>query len=459
MASGNPGRPGSGGEGRSRGRPRKDLDPDLAPEVARWAGHLRGLIGDCFATDADAARALEITPVTLSYYLSGKRDVPERAFVRRLHTVLARQRNEPVDTEALEQTDQLYLAALAVLQPLVWELHTVTDQRNAALHREQAAREALRRARSSLEFAERDVATLRRDLRRARKEVEALASQTEDLLEQLRRAHEEAAEAVVAEAIRIAEQAAVLQSARDAAARKTSKILMVSSAAAAAAGSATAALGPVLLGGDAPWRVWGWTVCGGAVLAAAAAGAWRYRLLRRLEVYWDWRVHLLLIALSIGMLAGTVFLLAAGLTTHQDYVAHRLRVPADVSNCVQTGRILIKAADENGPSQYAPTYHCDYEWTVNTRTYRQNTAGLKELEGERTTVFVDPAHPDTMVPEVMSPYKTLYAMALLTLLLLAITGWHLKDLQDNVAEQVRERVDRALAKARAAMDTTASAAA
>ncbi|MER5936599.1 hypothetical protein ABT121_04665 [Streptomyces sp. NPDC001928] len=425
--------------------------------MARWAGHLRRLIGDCFATDADGARALQITPVTLSYYLSGKKEVPERAFVRRLHTVLARQRNEPVDTEALEQTDQLYLAALAVLQPLVWKLHTVTDQRDAALQREEAAREALRRARSSLEFAERDVATLRRDLRRARKEVEALASQTEDLLKQLRRAHEEAAEAVVAEAIRIAEQAALVQSARDASARRTSKILMVGSAAAAAAGAAVAALGPVLLGGDAPWRAWGWTACGGAVLAATAVGAWRYRLLRRLDVYWDWRVHLLLIALSIGMLAGSGFLLAAGLTTHQDYVAHRLRVSADVSNCVQTGRILIKAADENGPSQYAPTYDCDYEWTVNTRTYRQRTAGLKESEGERTTVFVEPAHPNTMVPEVMSPYKTLYGMALLTLLLLAIVGWHLKDLQDNVAEQVRKRIDRALAKAKAAKDTTAAA--
>jgi hypothetical protein len=245
-ASGSPGRPGGGGEGRGRGRPRKDLDPDLAPEVARWAGHLRRLIGDCFATDADAARALQITPVTLSYYLAGKKEVPERAFVRRLHTVLARQRNKPVDTDALELTDQLYLAALAVLQPLVWKLHTVTDQRDAALHREEAAREALRRARTSLEFAERDVALLRRDLRRARKEAEALASQAEDLLEQLRRAHEEAAEAVVAEAIRIAEQAAVLQSARDASARRTSKILMVGSAAAAAVGAAVAALGVVV---------------------------------------------------------------------------------------------------------------------------------------------------------------------------------------------------------------------
>ncbi|MEU8852755.1 hypothetical protein AB0C70_42575 [Streptomyces sp. NPDC048564] len=456
MASGGPGSPGGGGAGRGRGRPRKDLDPELAPEVARWAGHLRSLIGDCFATDADAARALAVTPVTLSYYLSGKKEVPERAFVRHLHTVLARQNNTPPDAEALERTDQLYLAALAVLQPLVFRLHTLTDQRDAALMREQAAREALRKARASLEFAERDIGGLRRELRLARKEQEAFASQAEDLLRQLRRAHEEAAEAVVAEAIRIAEEAAVTQSARDAAGRRTSKIIMMAGAAASAAAAAVAALGPVTLGGDTPWQAWGWTAAAAAALAAAAASAWRYRLLRRLQVYWDWRAHLLLLALSLAMVTGCAYLLAAGLTTHQDYVAHRLRVSADVSNCRQTGRVLLRAGDENGPSQYAPLYDCDYEWTVNGRTYRQSAEGLKELERERTTVFVEPARPGIMVPEVMSPYRGMYVMALFVLLMLVFPGWHLKELQDKVADQVRKRVDRALTEARESVSTTAS---
>ncbi|MFF5483439.1 hypothetical protein ACFY5C_39835 [Streptomyces sp. NPDC012935] len=406
--------------------------------------------------DADAARALGVTPVTLSYYLSGKKEVPERAFVRRLHTVLARQNNTPTDAEAVEQTDQLYLAALAVLQPLVFKLHILTDQREEALMREQAAREALRRARSSLELAEREVAGLRRQLRLARKEREALASQTEDLVRQLRRAHEEAAGAVVAEAIRIAQQAAVAQSARDAAGRRAGKIIVMVCAAASAAAAAVVALGPVMLGGDTPWQAWGWTACAGTAVALGAAGARRYRLLRRLDVYWDWRAHLLLLALSVAMVAGCAFLLAAGLATHQDYVARRLRVSADVSNCRQTGRILIKAADENGPSQYAPMYDCDYEWTVNGRTYRQRTDGLQELDGERTTVFVEPTRPDTMVPEVMSPYRGLYGMAVLVLLMLVFPGWHLKELQDKVADQVRKRVDHALSNARESVVTTSS---
>ncbi|MFF4053873.1 hypothetical protein ACFYZ5_45550 [Streptomyces chartreusis] len=144
--------------------------------------------------------------------------------------------------------------------------------------REQVAREALRKARTSLEFAERDLAGPGRELRLARMEQEAFALQTEDLLRQLRRADEEAAEAVAAEAIRIAEETAVTQSARDAAGRKSSKI-------AAATEAAAAVVGPVMLGGDAPWQAGGLTATAAAALTAAAAGARGYRLLRRLEVY------------------------------------------------------------------------------------------------------------------------------------------------------------------------------
>jgi len=281
MSSGALASPDGGGAGRGRGRPRKALDPELAPEVARWADHLRQLIDSCFSTDAEAARALEVTPVTLSYYLAGKKEVPERAFVRRLHTALAHRQRRPVDSKAMEQTDVLYLAALAVLQPLVWRLHTLTDQRDVAVHREEAARSALRTARSSLMIADQDIAALRRDLRQARREVDALTSQGEDLLKQLRRAQEAAAEAVVAEAIRIAEEA-VVQSARDESARSTSKITMLVGVAVAVVGAMVAALGPVLLEGVTSWRAWGWTIVGSSALAAMAAGAWRYRLLRRL---------------------------------------------------------------------------------------------------------------------------------------------------------------------------------
>lgn len=456
MASGGPEGPGGGGAGRGRGRPRKDLDPDLAPEVARWAGHLRDLIDACFATDAEAARALQVTSVTLSYYLAGKKEVPVRAFVRQLHTVLAQRHERPVDTEALEQTDQLYLAALAVLQPKVLELHILTDQRDAALRRENAARSALRRARSSLEFAEQDIAALRRDLRRARKEREAFASQTEDLLKQLRQIREEAAEAVVAEAIRIAEEAAVVQSARDEAARKSSKIIMVACSAASVASATVAALGPLLLGDGAPWQAWGWTAFGGTVLAATAAGTWRYRLLRRLGVYWDWRVHLLLIAICIATPAGSAFILAAAFTKHQDYLAHQVRVSAAVSDCEKDGRILVDAGGQGRPKVYAPSYACVYEWTVNDRTYRQRTDGLKEWDGAPRTVFVDPTHPDTMVPEAMARYWDLYAAAALFFACLHLPGWLLKEMQEKVAHRVRDRADQVLARAKETASAGAS---
>ncbi|MFD5016661.1 hypothetical protein [Streptomyces chartreusis] len=47
-------------------------------------------------------------------------------------------------------------------------------------------------------------------------------------------------------------------------------------------------------------------------------------------------------------------------------------------------------------------------------------------------------------------------MALFALLMLVLPGWHLKELQDKVADQVRKRVDRALAKAKESVTTTAS---
>jgi hypothetical protein len=426
--------------------------------VARWASHLRQLVDAWFPKDADAAQALQITPATLSCYLSGKKEVPERVFVRRLHEVLARREGAPVDSRGLERSDELYLAALAVLQPVVWEVHTLTDQRNAAHRREQEVLDKLRRTHTFLEAAERDVTTLRRDLRRARKEQEALAFRTQALLRQLRRAQKEAAEAVVAEAIRIAEEAAVVQSARDAAARKTSKIIIAASAAAGVAGAALAALGPQLLDGGIPWQVWGWAAFGAAVLAATAAATWRYRLLRRLGVYWDWRVHLLLIATCMVIPTGSAFFLAAALTTHQDYLAHQVRVSAAVSDCEQDGEVLVNAGGGQGPNEYAPTYACMYQWTVNDRTYRQRTDGLLELEGKRTTVFVDPTHPDTMVPEVMARYKDLYAVAAICLFCLFVPVMALKELQGKVAYRVRNKVDQVLVRAKdSADDTMASA--
>lgn len=84
---------------------------------------MRQLIDGCFARDADAAQALKITPVTLSCYLSGRKEVPERAFVRRLHDVLAQHGDRPADPQLLQRTDELYMAALAVRQPLVWKVH------------------------------------------------------------------------------------------------------------------------------------------------------------------------------------------------------------------------------------------------------------------------------------------------------------------------------------------------
>lgn len=436
-----------GGANRGRGRPRKALDPQLAPEVRRWAEHVRQLIDGCFARDADAARALEITPVTLSCYLSGRKEVPERAFVRRLHDVLAQHEGRPVDPGLLQRTDELYMAALAVRQPLVWKVHTLTDQRDAALHREQTVRAQLRRLRFSLDTAQGDVTALRRDLRRANKEKEALASQIEDLLERLRQAQEVAAEAVVAEAIGIAERAAMALSARRLAALKASKVVLAACVALCVAGMAMAVVAPPLTGSGVPWQVRGWTTAGGAVLASTGAGFWRHRQLGRLGVYWDWSAHLLAMACAVAIVTVSLLILAAGVRSQQDSLAHQVRLSAAVSDCTENGSVIIDSGGENGPSTKVPRYKCTYEWTINRRAYTQRASGRLEQEGKHTTVLVDPTKPDTMVPEQIAPYKSLYIFAAVVLTVLMYPGFMFWRLWEQVAHGVRRAVSTAQARA------------
>lgn len=447
MASGGPEGAGGGGAGRGRGRPRKDLDPELAPEVARWAQHLRQLVDGCFPKDADAALALRITPATLSCYLSGKKEVPERVFVRRLHEVLARREGGPVDSQGLERSDELYMAALAELQPLVWKVHTLTDERDAAHRREQALLGELRRMRTSLEETERDVTALRRDLRRARKEQEALASQTHDLLEQLRQAQEAADEAVVAEAIRIAEQAAVALWARRSAALAASRIALIGSAVLCVAGIGMAVVGPPLTGSLVPWLIGGTGTAGVAALAGRAAGTWRHRQLERLGVPWDWAAHVLAISIAGAIPVVSIVLTAIGVHYHQDSLAHQLRVTAAVSDCDQTGTIT----DKQGGSY--PTYTCTYKWRINGHTYTERDGGLTELDGKTDTVLVDPTEPDTMVPERFASYKVFYILAITVLLFLFYPGFLIYELWQTVSRRVGWAIDRGLREAPSARES------
>lgn len=401
--------------------------------MARWANHLRQLVDAWFPKDADAARALQITPATLSCYLSGKKEVPERVFVRRLHEVLARRQGAPADSQELERSDELYLAALAVLQPVVWEVHTLTDQRNAAHRREQEVLDKLRRTHTLLEAAERDVTTLRRDLRRARKEQEALASQTQDLLEQLRQAQETAGEAVVAEAIRIAEQAAVALSARRSAARTASRIALIGSAVLCVAGIGMALVAPSLTGNLGTWLLAGVGTTIAAVLAGMAAGKWRHRQLQRIGVHWDWAAHVLAISFAGAIAVVSLVLLAIGVYYHQDSLAHQRHVTAAVSDCTKMGTLKTKLGEY-------PYYDCTFQWTLNGHTFTQRDRGLKELEGKTDTVLVDPTKPDEMVPERISTYKTFYWIAALILFVLMWPGFMIYELWESVSRRVEDAV-------------------
>ncbi|MEU5200373.1 hypothetical protein AB0G86_41095 [Streptomyces scabiei] len=401
--------------------------------MARWAAHLRKLVDESFPKDADAARALQITPAVLSCYLSGKKEVPERGFVRRLHEVLARRENRPMDPQALEHSDELYMAALEVLQPLVWKVHTLTDQRNAARQREQEALTQLRRMRTSLETAERDAASLRRDLRRARKEQEALASQTQDLLEQLRQAQVAADEAVVAEAIRIAEQAAVALSARRSAARSASRIALIGSAVLCVAGIGMAMVGPSLTGDLVAWLAGGAGTAIMAVLAGIAAGRWRRRQLQQLGVHWDWAAHVLAIAFAGAVSVASLVLLAVGVHYHQDSLAHRLQVTAAVSDCTKMGTYKTHYGE-------FPFYDCTYQWTLNGVTFTQRDRGLKESEGKTDTVLVDPTKPDEMVPERIATYKSFYWFAASVLFALMYPSFKIWGLWEHVSRRVEEAV-------------------
>ncbi|MER6161742.1 hypothetical protein ABT147_40590 [Streptomyces sp. NPDC001868] len=401
-----------------------------------------------FPKDADAALALQITPATLSCFLSGKKEVPERGFVRRLHEVLARREGRPVDPQALEHSDELYMAALAVLQPLVWKVHNLTDQRNAARQREQVALTQLHRMRTSLETAERDATALRRDLRRARKEQEAFASQTQDLLEQLRQAQVAADEAVVAEAIRIAEQAAVALSARRSAARTASRIALISSAVLCVAGIGMAVVGPSLTGDLAAWLIGGAGTTIMAVLAGIRVGRWRRRQLQQLGVHWDWAAHALAISFAGAIAVASLVLLAIGVHYHQDALAHRLQVTAAVSECTKMGTYRTEHGE-------FPFYDCTYEWTLNGVTFAQRDSGLKELEGKTDTVLVDPTKPDEMVPERIATHKSFYWLAAAVLFALGYPGFKIWELWESVSSRVQDAVKRAEYKEKARVSAMA----
>jgi hypothetical protein len=396
------------------------------PEVADWAEHLRELIDSAFSTDGDAAAALGVDAPDLSKFLSGRK-APERAFVRTVHTVCARRRGRSVDDRALQRTDALYLKALEQLNPQVWRLLSVLDERDAAVARERAVREDLILLRGWLNRSDDEVAQLRRDLAAAREERAALAARMDGLLAQVRQLEEEA---VVAEAIRIAERAAA-----DPQPLAGMDILIVrvsGSALALCALVCLAGLGAVLIGGPladdgSPWRTGGWAVAGAAAVVAAATGWLRKEALKRLGATRNAGNALGTVLLVVVGFAAPLYLVNMGIRNQQDYLEHRSTVSAAVTNCTENPNY---STNDDGVD--VPTYTCTYTWKIAGRTYHQRDAGLDSDEGKRTNVLIDPADPSAMLPERfgLRDYVWLYLLAAFALALpagalyLFRNAWH-----------------------------------
>jgi len=130
---------------------------------------------------------------------------------------------------------------------------------------------------------------------------------------------------------------------------------------------------------------------------------------------------------------------------------------AAVSNCEKDRTVMVDPGGKDSAPTYVDIYACDYEWTFNGVTYRQHEDGRTELEGKHATVFVDPTHPNTMVPEDMARYKELYYAAALCLFLLLLPGYQLVELQSRVAHSVRMRVDEVLVRAKRSAAETVKA--
>ncbi|MGX1560981.1 DUF3592 domain-containing protein [Streptomyces sp. NPDC055506] len=324
----------------------------------------------------------------LSKFLAGKK-VPERSFVRTIHTVCARHRGTSVDDEERRLTDRLYMGALEHLNPPVWKLLSAVTERDAALARERDARRKLSQVRGRLHRVGDEAERLRRELHDARTARDELAARVERLLRQVR--HLEG-EAVVAEAIRIAEQAAAERplSGTNVLLVRWSGIMLVLSTLVCVGALAAILIIARLADDQGPWTIGGWAAAGGAALVAAAAGRLRHEALRRLDAARDAGEFPFAAVLVVAAFATLFGSLSLGIGNQKEYLDHRSAVAAVVSDC------------ERSPSsndRSVPTYTCVHTWTVAGRTYQERASALASDEGKKTTVLIDPADPSSMLPE------------------------------------------------------------
>ncbi|MEV1067953.1 hypothetical protein [Streptomyces sp. NPDC050263] len=436
MAGTEPDRP--GGPEKPAGRPRGPLDRSaLTPEVVDWAEHLRELVDGAFVKDREAAHALRIDPPELSKFLSGRK-APERSFVRHVYAVCAERCGTAVDEQAVEHADVLYMRALKRLNPQVWELLTVLDERDAAVARERAARRDLSRVHGRLSRSDEEAERLRDELRSVRGERARLAKRVDGLLWQVRSLKEEA---VVAEAIMIAERAAAEPEpllGMDALIVRWSGLAIALSSLVGVAGVAVGLIGPPLAGdGSSWWQSGGWAVFTGAVLFGAVASWLRYEALKRLGAIWsDANAEPALALLLVLACAVPLVLMGFGIRSQQNYLDHRSSVSAEVSKCKEYRHY-------NSEGRYTgSSYKCTYAWTISGHTYEQRDWALKKDEGKNTTVLIDPADPSEMLPDrlLLRGYVHLYLYAFLGLLLPAgAVRLYRKARQDTAVEVRRAR--------------------
>ncbi|MCX4564647.1 septum formation initiator family protein [Streptomyces phaeochromogenes] len=412
------------------------------PEIADWAEHLREQIDSTFSTDGDAAAALGVEAPDLSKFLSGRK-APERSFVRTVHTACARRHGRSVDDRALQRTDTLYMRALEQFNPQVWRLLSALDERDAAVEKECAVRQDLSLLRGWLNRSDDEVAQLRRDLAAAREERAELAAKVNGLLADVRRLEEEA---VVAEAIRIAERAAAnpqpLAEMDIRTVRRSGAVLALCTLA-CVVGLGVALIGGPLADGGSPWQTRGWAVASGAAVVGAVAGWLRQEVLKRLGTARNSDALWAALLVVVGF-AAQFYLVNMGIRNQQDYLEHRSTVSAAVTNCREN---LTSPSSSNPGRPQVPTYTCTYTWKAAGRTYQQRDAGLDSDEGKRTNVLIDPAVPFEMLPERfgLRDYVWLYLLAVFALALpagglyLFRNAWQETLFQMRRAQQLKAR--------------------
>lgn len=417
----------------------------MAPEVAVWAEHLRALLDTAaFSKDSDAALALGVNAPDLSKFLAGKK-ASERAFVRTVHAVCARRRGVAVEDRARQDTDVLYMRALKHLNPQVWELLTAVDERDAAVAREQALQRDLSLLRGWLNRSDDEAARLRRDLDTVREERAALAAKVDGLLQQLRRMEEEA---VVAEAVMVAERAAA-----DPEPLAGMDVLIVwwsgpaiaLCALVCVAGTAAALIGAPLADNGSSWQAGGWMAAGGAAVVGAATGWLRYAALKRLGVgRYTPSDDLLAVLLAVAAATAPLYMVNMGIRSQQDYLEHRSKVTAAVTDCTPQYHF-----DQDGNVD-SVTYKCTYTWKIAGRTYHQRDQGLNT--DKKATVLIDPADPSTMLPDRFGLRAYVWAY-LVAAFALALPGGALR-LCRNAWQRTMTQKARAAASASTGSSTT-----